>query len=110
MRQAALRQIINAPIQGSASDIVKVAMIRVHAFLKEHAPSVSMLLQVHDELVFEGPQDELWRIAPQLVAIMVGALEMTARLHVDLKLGPNWEDMQSLHVEAEVPALAASPA
>ena len=100
VRQAALRQIINAPIQGSASDIVKVAMIRVHAFLKQQARSVNMLLQVHDELVFEGPEAELRRIAPQIVDIMIGALEMTARLHVDLKLGPNWDDMQPLRVDA----------
>jgi DNA polymerase-1 len=106
VRQAALRQIINAPIQGSASDIVKVAMIRVHDFLRSSAPSVSMLLQVHDELVFEGPEDELRRIAPRIVEIMIGALDMSARLHVDLKMGPNWEDMQPLALEA--PALAAT--
>jgi len=106
VRQAALRQIINAPIQGSASDIVKVAMIQVHEFLRREAPSVSMLLQVHDELLYEGPEDELRRIAPELVAIMAGALEMAARLHVDLKMGANWEDMQSLKLEA--PALAAA--
>ena len=53
-----------------------------------------MLLQVHDELLLEGPEDDLRRIAPTLCEIMVGALEMTARLHVDLKMGPNWEDMQ----------------
>jgi DNA polymerase-1 len=98
VRQAALRQIINAPIQGSASDIVKIAMIHMHDFLHASAPSVSMLLQVHDELLFEGPEDELLRIAPELIDIMVGALEMNARLHVDLKVGPNWEDMQPLRV------------
>jgi DNA polymerase I len=102
VRQAALRQIINAPIQGSASDIVKVAMIRVHDFLRESASSVAMLLQVHDELLFEGPEDELRRIAPRIVDIMIGALDMAARLHVDLKMGPNWEDMLPLHVESAV--------
>ena len=96
VRQAAIRATINAPIQGSASDIVKVAMIRVHQFLRESAPSVHMLLQVHDELLLEGPEDDLLRIAPRLCEIMVGALEMKARLHVDLKLGPNWEDMKPL--------------
>ncbi len=94
VRQAALRQIINAPIQGSASDIVKLAMIHIHAFLEREAPGVKMLLQVHDELLFEGPEDDLRRIAPVLVSIMVSALEMRAKLHVDLKVGPNWEDMK----------------
>ena len=96
VRQAAIRATINAPIQGSASDIVKIAMIRVAEFLDREAPSVRMLLQVHDELLLEGPEDELRRIAPRLCEIMVGALEMKARLHVDLKLGRNWEDMKPL--------------
>jgi DNA polymerase-1 len=98
VRQAAIRQTVNAPIQGSASDIVKIAMIRVAEFLENNAPSVNMLLQVHDELLFEGPEEELRRIAPELVEIMVGALDMTARLHVDLKMGPNWEDMHPITV------------
>jgi DNA polymerase-1 len=53
-----------------------------------------MLLQVHDELLLEGPEDELRRIAPELSDIMVGAYDLKARLHVDLKMGPNWEDMK----------------
>jgi DNA polymerase-1 len=105
VRQAALRQIINAPIQGSASDIVKLAMIRVHAFLQDNAPSVRMLLQVHDELLFEGTEDELRRVAPEVVRIMISALEMKAPLHVDLKMGANWEDMQPLTLQ--VPASVA---
>jgi DNA polymerase-1 len=107
VRQAALRQIINAPIQGSASDIVKKAMIAAHAFLNENAPSVRMLLQVHDELLFEGPEDELLRVAPDIIRIMVNAVDvMKALLHVDLKLGSNWEDMKPLKLP--VPAVAAT--
>ncbi|HTD78049.1 MAG TPA: DNA polymerase I, partial [Chloroflexota bacterium] len=100
VRQAAIRATINAPIQGSASDIVKIAMIRVADFLHREAPNVRMLLQVHDELLLEGPEDELVRIAPRLSDIMVSALDMKARLHVDLKLGPNWEDMKPLAVSS----------
>jgi DNA polymerase-1 len=96
VRSAAIRQIINAPIQGSASDIVKIAMIRVAEFLKREAPAVRMLLQVHDELLLEGPEDDLRRIAAELCEIMVGAFIMKAPLHVDLKMGLNWEDMRSL--------------
>jgi DNA polymerase I len=98
VRQAAIRATINAPIQGSASDIVKIAMIRVADFLrvKGEAASVRMLLQVHDELVLEGPEADLLAIAPQLVEIMEHAWELRAPLHVDLKIGPNWEDMHSL--------------
>src|SRR5947209_17165373 len=100
VRQAAIRATINAPIQGSASDIVKIAMIRVADFLHREAPNVRMLLQVHDELLLEGPEDDLVRIAPRLSDIMVSALDMKARLHVDLKLGPNWEDMKPLAVSS----------
>ena len=110
VRQAAIRQTVNAPIQGSASDIVKIAMIRVADFLEREAPEVHMLLQVHDELLFEGPEDELRRIAPELVEIMVSALEMKARLHVDLKIGPNWEDMHPLILDTADAAPLATPA
>lgn len=104
VRSGAIRQIINAPIQGSASDIVKIAMIRVADFLKREAPQVRMLLQVHDELLLEGPEADLRRLGPELCEIMVGAREMKARLHVDLKMGLNWEDMQPVAVPALVRA------
>jgi DNA polymerase-1 len=94
VRQAAVRATINAPIQGSASDIVKIAMIRVAEFLERQAPDVQMLLQVHDELLLEGPPDELPRIAPTVADIMTQAIDLRAPLHVDLKLGHNWEDME----------------
>jgi DNA polymerase-1 len=108
VRQAAIRATINAPIQGSASDIVKIAMIQVSAFLEREAPSVHMLLQVHDELLFEGPEDELRRVAPDLVDIMDSAIDMKARLHVDLKMGPNWEDMKPFILPTAAPL--ATPA
>jgi DNA polymerase-1 len=96
VRQAAIRATINAPIQGSASDIVKIAMIRVAEYLKRQAPDVRMLLQVHDELLLEGSEAELMRVAPRIAEIMEQAYELRAPLHVDLKLGANWEDMSSL--------------
>jgi DNA polymerase-1 len=96
VRNAAIRATVNAPIQGSASDIVKVAMIDVAQFLRDEAPQVKMLLQVHDELLFEGPLDELERVASRLVEIMGAAYGLKAKLHVDLKLGQNWEDMHPM--------------
>jgi DNA polymerase I len=68
----------------------------VAEFLSREAPEVRMLLQVHDELLLEGPEADLLRIVEPLCEIMVGAIEMKARLHVDLKIGPNWEDMKPL--------------
>jgi DNA polymerase-1 len=94
VRNAAIRATINAPIQGSASDILKIAMIRVAEFLDREAPEVTMLLSVHDELLFEGVEADLVRLAPRLSALMVGVFEMKAPLKVDMKLGPNWEDMK----------------
>jgi DNA polymerase-1 len=96
VRNAAIRATINAPIQGSASDILKLAMIRVAEFLDAEAPEVQMLLSVHDELLFEGLEADLLRLAPRLCALMEGVYEMKAPLKVDMKLGPNWEDMRSL--------------
>ncbi len=109
VRNAAIRATVNAPIQGSASDIVKVAMIHVAEFLREQVPSVRMLLQVHDELLFEGPEDDLLRVAPQLVEIMGTAYDLKAKLHVDLKLGHNWEDMHPLaHADLREPSASAT--
>jgi DNA polymerase I len=107
VRQAAIRQALNAPIQGSASDIVKVAMIRVAEYLAREAPSVRMLLQVHDELLLEGPETELRRVAPVLGQLMVHAVKLNAPLHVDFKLGPNWQDMRTLLVADEALETAA---
>jgi DNA polymerase-1 len=104
VRQAAIRATINAPIQGSASDIIKIAMIRAADFLERVAPEVRMLLQVHDELLFEGPEHELRRVAPELTQIMVDAIELKARLHVDLKIGLNWNDMKPMLVSPGVRA------
>ncbi len=100
VRQAAIRAAINAPIQGTASDIVKIAMIHVQDFLEREAPAVQMLLQVHDELLLEGPEHDLLRVAPEVSRLMEGAMDLRAKLHVDLKLGENWEDMRSLKLEA----------
>jgi DNA polymerase I len=112
VRQAAIRQAVNAPVQGSASDIVKKAMIEVAAYLEREAPTVRMLLQVHDELLFEGPESELRRVAPGLGELMIHAVELKVPLHVDFKLGPNWQDMRTLLVadEARGPARPGSHA
>ncbi len=106
VRQAAIRQALNAPIQGSASDIVKVAMIRVGAYLEREAPSVQMLLQVHDELLLEGPEDELLRVAPTLAGLMVTAVQLNVPLHVDFKLGPNWDALRPVVLRVPTPAVA----
>ncbi len=69
-----------------------------------------MLLQVHDELLLEGPEAELRRVAPVLGELMVHAVKLNAPLHVDFKLGPNWQDMHTLLVADEALQTAAAGA
>ena len=80
----------NAPIQGSAADLIKIAMVRVAAALKEHGLESTMILTVHDELVFEVPTKELETLASIVREQMQGAAELAVPLIVDIGTGPNW--------------------
>ena len=92
-RQAAERMAINAPIQGTAADIIKIAMIRLHQALQERRPRARVILQVHDELIAEAPEDEIETLAPLMREIMEDAFELEAPLKVDLMVGQNWDEM-----------------
>jgi len=94
VKAAAERMAINAPIQGSAADIIKIAMIRLHRALKERGLASGMTLQVHDELVLEVPEGELETVAPLVKSTMEGAFELDAPLKVDMKVGRNWLEME----------------
>jgi DNA polymerase-1 len=96
IRSRALREAINAPIQGTAADIIKLAMLELPAELKSASLSASMLLQVHDELVFECPEDELRATAALVERVMQGAFELVVPLKTDTKAGTNWADMKPL--------------
>jgi DNA polymerase-1 len=93
-RRAAERTAINAPIQGSAADIIKIAMIRLHRALRERHFRSRMILQVHDELVLEVPQEEMDAVCPLVIEIMEGAFDLAAPLKVDAEIGPNWLEME----------------
>ncbi len=95
-RAYAERAAANAPLQGSAADIIKVAMVHLAARLPQVAPGCKMLLQVHDELVFELPRSELDGAAALIREVMERAAELSVPLVVDLKAGPNWRDMAHL--------------
>jgi DNA polymerase-1 len=82
----------NTPIQGSAADLLKVAMIHVQHFIDESAPEVRMLLTVHDELVLEAPEARAELAAQQLKKVMEGAWQLAVPLKVDLGLGHSWAD------------------
>jgi DNA polymerase-1 len=90
-RAAAERAAINAPMQGTAADLVKLAMIAVHRRIQREGLATRLLLQVHDELVFEVPEGELERITTMLTEEMSGVAELSVPLVVDIGAGPNWD-------------------
>lgn len=94
MRARALREAINAPIQGTAADIIKRAMLELPETLQAAGLSAVMLLQVHDELVFECPEDELQETANLVGNVMQNAYELVVPLKTDTKVGENWADMK----------------
>jgi DNA polymerase I len=81
------------PIQGTAADIVKIAMIRLAERLSKQGFRARMLLQVHDELLLEVPRDEVDRLVPVLRETMESALPLDVPLTVDVKIGADWESM-----------------
>ena len=91
-RQFAERMAMNAPIQGTAADIMKLAMIGVHSKMKEVGLRARMLLQVHDELVFEVPPDEVDELAALVREVMENDLHLAVPLVVDIQVGENWRD------------------
>src|SRR4051812_25137961 len=93
LRGAGERMAINMPIQGTAADIVKIAMIRHYDRLLNSGTRARMLLQVHDELLLEVPRTELEAIAPIVREEMEGAVKLDVPLTVDLKSGTDWESM-----------------
>jgi len=95
-RAQAMREAINMPIQGTAADIMKQAMINLHAELKKRRLQTRMLLQVHDELVFEAPEEEIDAVVPLIREIMCDAYDLRAPLKVEIETGQNWLEMEKL--------------
>ncbi|MGQ9467103.1 MAG: DNA polymerase I [Anaerolineae bacterium] len=95
-RRRAEREAVNAPIQGSAADIIKRAMLNLHRALHERGLSARMILQVHDELVLEVPQEELPVVAPLVREMMESAYPLRVPLKVDLSVGTNWGEMKEM--------------
>ena len=93
LKAAGERMAINMPIQGTAADIVKIAMIRTDRALREGGFRARVLLSVHDELLLEAPRDEVDRLVPILREAMEGALPLSVPLTVDAKVGDSWEGM-----------------
>jgi DNA polymerase-1 len=91
-RQYAERSAINAPMQGTAADIIKRAMIVVEAWRARQNPDVRLIMQVHDELVFEVPKSVVESVIPEIVSCMTGAAELSVPLRVDVGRGANWDE------------------
>jgi DNA polymerase-1 len=92
-RNAAERMAMNAPVQGTASDMIKMAMVRMQAALAERGLRAHMLLQVHDELLFEAPPEETEVVSALAQEIMGAALPLRVPLVVDVKTGKDWSEV-----------------
>jgi DNA polymerase-1 len=91
-RQAAERAAINAPMQGTAADLIKLAMIAVQSWLDESALKTKLIMQVHDELVLEVPETELATVKPRLVELMQSVAKLDVPLVVEVGVGANWDE------------------
>ena len=92
-RNAAERMAMNAPIQGSSADMIKLAMVRVDAALRARKLQTRMLLQVHDELVFESPVQEVEEVKRLVRELMESAMPLSVRIKVDVKAGDDWSQV-----------------
>ena len=91
-RQGAERAAINAPMQGTAADLIKLSMIAVQAWIEEQKLSSKLLLQVHDELVLEVPFEELDEVQKGLRTLMTEVAKLRVPLEVGIGVGDNWEE------------------
>jgi DNA polymerase-1 len=91
-RQYAERTAINAPMQGTAADLIKMAMLSVDKWIVNEAPDVRMIMQVHDELVFEIPNEQVMTASEKISAMMTGVADLSVPLLVDVGVGANWDE------------------
>lgn len=94
--QAAERMAINMPVQGTAADIIKMAMIKIQKEILDKEEEVKLLLQVHDELVFEIKQDKISKIVPKIKKIMEEVYKMSVPIKVDVSAGDNWGSLEKI--------------
>jgi DNA polymerase-1 len=94
IRQFAQRQAVNTPIQGTASDLIKLAMVDIDKRLKEKKLKAEMILQIHDELLFNVAKDDLKELAALVRDRMENVLKLDVPVRVDVKFGKNWLQMQ----------------
>ena len=94
-RQAAERAAINAPMQGTAADLIKLAMLSVDEWLCEDGCGARIIMQVHDELVLEAPESDTERVAETVAELMASVADLAVPLKVDVGIGSNWAQAHS---------------
>ncbi len=99
LQRAAERMAINHPIQGTAADIIKIAMIECGKIINSYSNDIRMVLQLHDELLFEIAEDKL-SISLEIKEIMERVLKLEAPLKIDLEIGKNWGELKKLNNES----------
>lgn len=99
VREAAERMAINAPVQGTSADIIKIAMLDVYREMKKRDLESKMLLQIHDELLFEVPEEEIEEMRSLVSEMMPGAMKLSVPLKIDIKLGKNWGEMTFINIK-----------
>ena len=92
LQQHALRTAINAPMQGSSADIIKKAMLDIQAWIDAEDNGIKMIMQVHDELVFEVQEEKSIEYAEIIRSMMADTLKLSIPLDVDVGIGPNWQE------------------
>jgi DNA polymerase-1 len=90
-RAAAERAAINAPMQGTAADLIKLSMVKVQETLDAQKRGTKMIMQVHDELVFEAPENEVEWVRAEVPRIMAGVATLKVPLLAEMGVGPNWD-------------------
>ena len=93
VRQLGERLAMNTPIQGTAADIIKLAMIKVHDALERECPNSRLILQIHDELIIHARKDELEKVRHILKDNMRSAVDLAVKLEVSMDEGPTWFDL-----------------
>ncbi len=101
LRSAAEREATNAPLQGSAADLMKLAMVRIDRRLAEYGSAVTMVLQIHDELIFEVERAHVSEVAAAVKHEMEHALELSVPLEATLKSGANWYEVENFDLDEE---------
>ena len=93
-RAASERMAVNMPIQGTSADIIKIAMINIDREIRARVLKSRMIIQVHDELIFEVAPGELMEVQAMVSELMPSAMDLSVPLEIEIKTGPTWGDME----------------